>query len=252
MEAAARRPFGITEFEVSGPSGKRFEPTTERQLDADLRSLAERLPGAEKGVVAVVEFPGPRGVPDLLAVTRSFEALDCRLASGPPFIQSAADCAVVTSLDVGRTRSAMNVATTIGMSLPQATRRLRALEVAGAVISHGKGYRRSPAISPIGRMYAFEAKVSDWRRGLDQALRYSTWADASSLVLLRPPGDIADLIEKCTTLDIGLAIRDEWIRRPKLGRPYPPLRLEASERLALELSALRSKPFASSIGNENR
>jgi len=49
-------------------AGRRFEPTVERLLDDDLRRLAERLPGADQGVIISREFPGPRGVADLVAI----------------------------------------------------------------------------------------------------------------------------------------------------------------------------------------
>lgn len=238
MAPAAHRRHGLTEFTARSGGGMRFEPTIERELDDDLRSLAGGLPGGEDGLLAVVEFPGPRGVPDLIAVSRGFDALHRRLASGTPFVESSADCAVIAALDVNRTRSSANVVLRTGMSTEQVARRLRALSHSGIVVPHGTGYRRSAEVEPIGRMYAFEAKVSDWRRGLAQALRYSTWADASSLVLLRPPGNLDALTRRCAEVDIGLAVRSEWIRRPKLGRPRPALRLEASERLALEVSKL--------------
>lgn len=238
----------MAEFESPGGRGQRFEPTAERELDADLRALASGLPGASEGLLGVVEFQGPRGVPDLLVMTRGLGSLRHRLEHGAPFIDSPADCAVVTALNIKRPMTSNSVALATGMSLEQVERRLRALTYAGMVVTHGQGYCRRADLEPIGRTYAFEAKVSDWRRGLDQALRYSAWCDASSLVLLRGPADIVGLIEQCTQLDIGLAIRDEWVRRPRLGRPQPDLRLAASERLALQVSHLELKPFATGVG----
>lgn len=238
----------VAEFEVNSGRGQRFEPTLERELDADLRVLASGLPGATEGLLSVVEFPGPRGVPDLLAVAKGFASLRQRLANGAPYIESLADCTVVANLKVNRSVTGVGVATATGMSLEQVERRLRALAHSGLVTVHGQGYRRRPDLEPIGRAYAFEAKVSDWRRGLSQALRYSAWCDASSLVLLRAPSDLGTLIERCTYLDVGLAIRDEWVRKPRLGRPQSPLRLAASERLALEVSRLKSETLARTIG----
>jgi hypothetical protein len=238
----------FAEFEVDTPRGRRFEPTVERELDGDLRALARSLPGAGEGLVAALEFPGPRGVPDLLVVSRGLPALRRRLTSGVPYIESLADCVVVAALNVNRPLSSISVAAATGMSSVQVERRLRALAQLGLVTSHGNGYRRRSDLEPIGRTYAFEAKVSDWRRGLSQALRYSTWCDASSLVLMRAPGDMPSLTVRCANLNIGLAIRDQWIRRPRLGRPQPALRLVASERLAVEVSRLGSEPFASRVG----
>ncbi len=220
----------------------------ERELDSDLRMLASGLPGASEGLLGVVEFQGPRGVPDLLVMTRGLASLRHRLDNGAPFIESLADCAVVAALNIKRPMTSSSVASATGMSLEQVERRLRALAHAGVVVTHGLGFCRRADLEPIGRTYAFEAKVSDWRRGLDQALRYSAWCDASSLVLLRAPADMGSLIEHCNHLDIGLAVRDEWVRRPRLGKPQRALRLAASERLAQQVSRLEVKPFAPGVG----
>jgi hypothetical protein len=238
----------LAEFEVDTPRGRRFEPTLERELDGDLRALARAIPGAGEGLVAALEFPGPRGVPDLLVVARGLPALRRRLITGAPYVESLADCVVVAALNVNRPLSSTSVAAATGMSSAQVERRLRALAQLGLVTPHGNGYRRRFDIEPIGRTYAFEAKVSDWRRGLSQALRYSTWCDASSLVLMRAPAAMPSLTIRCADLNIGLAVRDQWIRKPRLGRPQPALRLAASERLAIEVSRLDSEPFASSVG----
>lgn len=247
MTLADHRPVVLTEFEAHGGRGNRFEPIQERVLDPDLRSLAGQLRSSDTQRLAVAEFSGPRGVPDLLVLAHGFEDLGRRLASGIPFVLSPADCAVAAPLSVNRTMGVGRVAGIAGMSVEQVDRRLRALAGTGAVRPHGSGYRRADVIEPIGRTYAFEAKVSDWRRGLSQAIRYSTWADASSLVLLRPPADFADLLAICINFDIGLAVRDEWVRRPRLVRPQKALRLEASERLAFEVSRKESEPLTNCV-----
>ena len=226
----------LVEFEVDTARGRRFEPTTERELDPALRTLAEGLPSANSGLLGVVEFPAPRGVPDLLCVTKGFDDLRRRLASGLPIIGSPSDCAVVAALSVNRTRSPQTIARTIGMSDTQVHRRLRALMHDGIVVPHGTGFRRAGGIGPVGRMYALEAKVSDWRGGLVQAMRYSAWADATVLALLRPPAHLQEVTDHCAALGVGLAVRDTWVRKPRLVPPQPALRLQASEQLALEVS----------------
>lgn len=181
-------------------------------------------------------------------MTRGLAALERRLDNGAPFIEGLADCAVLAALNVKRPTTSDTVASVTGMSLEQVERRLRALAQVGVVMTSSLGFCRRADLEPIGRTYAFEAKVSDWRRGLDQALRYSAWCDASSLVLLRPPADMVSLIARCNELDIGLAVRDEWVRRPRLGKPQRALRLAASERLARQVSRLQVKPFAHGVG----
>lgn len=229
----------LVEFEVDAARGRRFEPTVERELDPALRVLAEGLPSARNGLLGVVEFPAPRGVPDLLVVTNGYDDLRRRLSNSLPLISSPSDCAVVAAVDINRTRSAASVSRVTGMSISQVERRMRALVQQGILVPHGTGYRRRPEVVPSGRMYAFEAKVSDWRGGLVQAIRYSAWADATALVLLHRPGNLPEVVKHCTSLGVGLALGDTWIRRPKLIPPQPALRLQASEQLALEVSRAR-------------
>ena len=107
----------LAEFEAVGGRGQRFEPTVERELDSDLRVLAGGLPGANEGLLGVVEFQGPRGVPDLLVMTRGLPALRHRLDNGAPFVESLADCAVLAALNVKRPMTSRNVALVSGMSL---------------------------------------------------------------------------------------------------------------------------------------
>ena len=114
---------------------------------------------------------------------------------------------------------------------------MNALIRSGAVLREGKSYRRREGFAPAGRAYALEAKVSDWRRGLAQALRYSTWADASAVVLLREPNDLSSVAERFGDLRVGLAVGRRWIIRPRLQRPMPGRRLALAERLAERLHA---------------
>jgi len=220
-------------------AGRRFEPTVERLLDDDLRRLAERLPGADQGVIISREFPGPRGVADLVAITQSLHGLRARLQLGLPFLANLTDCIVVAALSPNRVKSTRTVARSTGMSIEQAERRLRALTSRGYVARVGGGFVRNPAIAPIGRAYALEAKVSDWQKGLSQAIRYSSWCDAAAVVLLNAPRDRSDVTDRFRRLGIGLAVQSTWVLRPRIGRPQPGFRLAMSEQLARNMSAHR-------------
>ncbi|RLP68342.1 hypothetical protein D9V29_14040 [Mycetocola manganoxydans] len=129
------------------------------------------------------------------------------------------------------------------MSRRQVAGYLRELETSGAVKEVAGKYRRHPAIVPVGRMYAFEAKVSDWNRAISQAARYSTWADASGVVLLHPPKNLTDVVRHAKSLRLGLAIGDKWIVQPTIGRRANALhagsRLLASERFIHSVGSLR-------------
>ncbi|MGA5465578.1 hypothetical protein [Mycobacterium sp. NPDC050041] len=237
MLSARQITDGIVEHVPSLPrAGRRFEPKGERLLDEDLKRLATRLPGASGGVIISTEFPGPRGVADLVAITQPFEDLRSRLALGLPFLTNVTDCLVVAATSPNRVRTTATVARSTGMSIERAERRLRSLASDGYLSRMGSGFVRNPGLKPIGRAYALEAKVNDWRKGLSQAVRYSSWCDAGAVVLLNSPRDLTDASSRCRRLGIGLAVRSRWVVRPKIGRPQPGFRLATSEQLAQSFS----------------
>lgn len=231
-DAMGCEPPALHELSAESRAGQRFEPTLERSLDDDLVSLAMRLPGAGEGVAVAREFPGGRGIADVVAVTRWHEGLRRRIATELPFLRSETDCAVVAGLAPNRTRTAKSLGKQLGMSEEQVRRRLRSLVTTGHAEIRGSGFRRAQDLKPIGRSYALEAKVSDWQKGMSQALRYSMWCDAASVVLLRPPRDLSKIRDRCATLSLGLAVEDRWLIRPRLGRPHAGLRLAMSEQWA--------------------
>jgi hypothetical protein len=211
------------------PPGRRFEPTIERALEPTVRELASRLPGSSSGVLATAQFAGPAGIADLVAVTQAQGLLAARLRLGAPPLVRLADTSVVAAVAVGRTTTVPHVAKALGISEAQAARRLRHLSDAGFLSQNGSGYRRHPKLVPIGRMYAFEAKVSDWRQAMAQALRYARWADAAGIVLLKPPRHAEALKSYARTLRIGVAVENRWLVRPVLQPVSPGLRLLSSE-----------------------
>lgn len=215
--------------------GRRFAPTDERLLEGSLRSLAGRLPGAGHEVVVSPEVSGPRGIADLVAVTRGSSDLEARLESGLPFLTNVTDCLIVAAASPKKVRRPATLAGNLGMSLDQVQRRLSSLTSRGYLIRSGTGFARAEGLKPIGRSYAFEAKVSDWQQGISQALRYSSWCDAAALVLLRPPRDLTEVQARCRALGIGLGVMDRWLVRPRLGHPQAGLRLAASEQWAENL-----------------
>lgn len=211
------------------PPGRRFEPVAERALEPVVRDLASRLPSSASGVLASAQFAGPTGVADFVAVTRAQEILPLRIDVDLPTISNLSDASVVSAIPVRRRIAPLDVAQAVGMSEAQTTRRLRQLRDTGAVIEYQGRYRRHPALVPVGHMYAFEAKVSDWRQATVQALRYARWADAAGIVLLKAPRDLERLKMHARSLRIGVAIGNRWLVRPALQPVSPGLRLFASE-----------------------
>lgn len=212
--------------------GRRFEPTKERLLDDDLVTLATQLPRAAEGLALVREFSGGRGVADAVAVTGWQEPMRQRMALQLPLLGNETDCSVLAALSPNQTRTVTSISKRLGMSDEQVVRRLRPLAAAGYVESRGSGFRRVQGLEPIGRAYALEAKVSDWKQGVGQALRYSTWCDAAAVVLLKPPRDLSDVKKRSSKLGLGLAAGGQWVVRPRLGRPHVGLRLAMSEQFA--------------------
>lgn len=211
-------------------SGRRFEPTAERVLHPALGTLAASLPGARGSLLTFDEFPGPVGMPDLVAVTRADAALYTRIEAGIAPVTSAADAAILSTVAIRRTTTVQTIRKCLGVtSGDQIERRIRRLLTTNALQSCGRGYRRNPALVPLGRMYALEAKVSDWQRAMAQALRYVRWSDAAAVVLLDPPKDLNPAREQARQLQLGLAVRDQWLVRPVLRPTTPGLRLLASE-----------------------
>jgi hypothetical protein len=110
-------------------------------------------------------------------------------------------------------------------------RRLGRLGRLGYVQPRGSGWSRAAELLPVGRLYALEAKVEDWRGALRQALMYATWADAAGVVLLQLPRDTTTLVQEARRLEIGLAHNERWLVRPRIHRHPLARRLLASEHL---------------------
>jgi len=229
-------------------AGHRFQSIAERELDTDLRSLAARLPHGDDDILLIPEFAGANGIADLVSLTRSREALHSRISSGIPFLTNLMDASIVASVPIGRTAAVSSTAVKLGMSERQLSGRVRRLVSNGSLLKFGHGFRRDPNIIPIGRMYAFEAKVTDWRRAMSQAVRYGTWSDAVGVVLLNRPRDISAAADRARTFKIGLAVGKTWIVRPRIRPNDVGLRLFASERFC-ETTALSSPLSTIAIGD---
>lgn len=208
--------------------GRLFQPIAETQLQPALRHLAHKLPGAARGLLLVPELVGPYGVVDLLAVTYIGDRVVRRWGSGVPPILSEIDAQVLAAAN-HRPKSLERLAQSTRRSQAALRRRLRDLVALGAMRVTEQGYTRAEAIQPIGRFWALEAKVDDWRRGLGQATQYGLWADASAVILGRLSTDASYLIGEAQRLNIGLAVESKWLVRPRIQKHAEFRRLWASE-----------------------
>ncbi|WP_301219392.1 hypothetical protein [Leifsonia virtsii] len=203
-------------------------------LDEPMRSLAARLPGAERGVLVVPEFSGPIGVADMVALVDPREELSLRLEAGIPPVLNLTLATVAAAVSAKRTTTLAAIGNSLQMSERQVSGYVRSLEAQGVIEASGSGFRRHPRLRPVGRLFAFEAKVSEWRKASHQAVRYASWSDAVAIVLLTVPRDSTDMLAAARRLRIGVAHGDRWLVQPNLPRrreSFTGARLVASERI---------------------
>lgn len=205
-----------------------FEPRAERALHPALIDIAHHLPGASRGCLAMADFQGPWGVPDLAALVARPANREVRQAAGVPPLLAEHDCRLVTYSNawIELEELGRRARVTTG----QVERRVSRLIRIGALERGPTGKLRSnPSIKPMGRLWALEAKVSDWRRGLAQAHRYRMWADASVLALGDTRASREAISRDARSLRIAVWISGRWLIRPQLAAPDRARRLWASE-----------------------
>lgn len=212
-------------------AGRRFEPVRERELSEDALAAASTLPGAHRGVRILLETAGPLGVPDLLAVVGPLSVLDDRLALPVPPLLNQVDAGVVAAAATSAPRTVASLARRVGWPEDTVARRLPHLVRSGALIRVGRDtYVRPEALQPVGRLYAIETKVKDWRRALRQARTYSVWSD--SYVIVMPAlgsGSLAGLMTAVGADNGGLVLDGKWVQRPRLLQRSTAQRLWGSE-----------------------
>lgn len=200
---------------TSGRAGRRFEAIDERSLHEQAVAAASSLPGAAAGVLLIPEMTGPIGIPDFLAVVGGRERIAQRVASGIPAITGELECAILACLFPRRPRKASSIATELQLADSYVQGKLTALARVGAVIPVGGSYTRAAALTPGGTLYAIEAKLKDWRRGVRQARGYRTWVNNYVLVM----GHVtersrASLLNELGSDKAGLYLDNGWIARP--------------------------------------
>ncbi|MGW1708256.1 hypothetical protein ACWCP8_22720 [Streptomyces sp. NPDC002206] len=240
LHAISQSSIGIFEgnFEyqtMASSNGVRFAPTKEAELDPALRRLASTLPRSKPGAIMMAEVPGPVGIPDLVALPGPGPALQRRLDSLIPPVLNPVGVEVLSALYVRREIGIEALKRKCGQSDRTVSRALRDLEKKGAAIANGKLWRKADAMIPVGNIYALEAKVDDWRKGVRQAFRYRAWCSSSALVLSRMPRNCDPLFSTVRRLGIGLALDDQWLVRPPLSKIAPKEMLWGSEHFVAAL-----------------
>lgn len=209
----------------------RFVPKQELELNPALAMLASKLPRSSRGLITISEFEGPVGIPDFIGVTSFTKSLGERKEAGVPPLTSLADATLLAFVSSARWSSAASLARRTRQDETALVKKLNRLERSGYLKFQGRLVQRAEFLKPIGRIYAFEAKVDDWRQASAQAFRYSRWSDAASIVLLRPPRNMDAVQAQAIRLKIGFAVEDRWIIRPVISPSDSGQRLLASEML---------------------
>lgn len=219
--------------------GRRFEPTHELELLPAALNACRALPIAHKRLTIVAEMTGPMGIPDLTALVGSDELLAARMGSPVRPLLHEVDAAVVGVAHPRMARTPQQFAAALGWPEETVRRRLIPLTRSGALVSIDRDrFRRDPALQPLGRVYAVEAKVRDWRRALHQVRTYSTWADSYVIVmgaLSKKPLD--QLTAEVTADRAGLVVDGRWVRRPTVHKLSPGRRLWTAEHIVAALRA---------------
>ena len=220
-------------------AGRRFEPIHELELEADALEAARALPGAHRGLLVLREMAGPFGVPDLLAVVGRQDLLERRRTLPVPPLLNQVDAGVVAAAAPRARRSPEALARRVGWPVDTVRRRLPELVRSGALIQVGQNsFVRPAALRPVGRLYAIETKVKNWRRALRQARAYSLWCD--SYVIVMPSlgsGSLAQVVDAVVSDGGGLMVAGRWVHRPRVGKRTAAQRLWGSEHLLAAMIA---------------
>lgn len=210
--------------------GRRFAPLEELSLEPSARQAIKALPGVRSGLTVVREAAGPFGIPDFVAMVGGKDRLSARRRLDVPPVLNEIDASLVSAAAVRRPFTIVTLANRAGLPQASAQRRLPGLLRTGALLGEGNGLTRPRDLVPIGRLYAIEMKVRDWRRAVHQCRRYALWTDSYVLVMRDVGGaGIHQLVGAVSVDGGGLVVGGKVLLRPQIGDIRPGRRLLASE-----------------------
>jgi hypothetical protein len=213
-------PTNLPDVHAGRPrAGRRFEPIAERMLSESALRAARTLPGAHRGVRILLETAGPFGVPDR------------RLALEVPPLLNQVDAGVISATAPAAARTLETLAKRLSWPVETVQRRLPHLLRIGALVRAGaETYVRPADLASVGRLFAIEAKVRDWRRALRQARTYSVWTDGYVIVMPEVgASSLPGLLAEVSRDRGGLMLNGKWVLRPRLLTRTPAQRLWGSE-----------------------
>jgi hypothetical protein len=228
-------PFPLQSARDKG--GRRFQPVREQILEEVALRASTALPGAVDGLLVLREVVGPLGIPDLVAVVGNSQAVTLRRKLRVPPLLNEIDAAMVGAASPRAPRRTETLARRLHWPVATLARRLPNLIRSGALIETSPGVVVRPeALQPIGRLYAIETKVADWRRAVRQGRAYQLWCDAYLVVMESlSSGALPKLLEATAEDGGGVVIGGRWLSRPKVRRRPDWKRLWGSEHVVAAL-----------------
>jgi DNA-binding Lrp family transcriptional regulator len=164
--------------------GRRFQPVHEQSLERVALEACASLPNAQGRLIVIKELAGPYGIPDLVAVIGNQQAARDRLALSVPPLLNELDAAIVATAAPRAPRSTATLARRLGWDAQTVLSRMPRLLEIGALSETGPGVVvRAAALEPIGRLYAIETKLANWRRAVRQGRNYQLWCDTYVVVM---------------------------------------------------------------------
>ncbi len=226
--------------------GRRFLPIEELQLEPDALGAIRGLPGAHREVAVFRELAGPFGIPDFVAIVGPKDALRERLSLKVPPVLNEIDAAIIAHVSPKAGKTTERIAERLGWPSSTIQRRVQGLLRIGALQDIGdRRYIRPSALSTVGRLYAIETKVRNFRRALRQARTYALWCD--NYVIVMPQLSEASLLSAGEAVKAdrgGLVVAGKWVQRIRATDLSAARRLWGSEHVVA--AALGSPTLAGS------
>jgi hypothetical protein len=191
------------------------------KLDGSEASMIPQIVGRASQLlgdtaISFQEFSVGRGIADLYIVSKDAVGYEARQRANIPAITDKQQNEIVNLLWANEGLSFGEVGELLrGKRITNIDSNLQSLlDFKALYVEDGRVYVKMPPTGTvIGYSVAIEAKVSDWRGGVKQALRYKNFADKSYLALYESHIKIArQNIKVFETLNIGLiGVSDEDI-----------------------------------------
>jgi hypothetical protein len=232
--------------------GQRFEPVQERFLRTDALDAIGALPHAHRGLSIWREVAGPYGIPDFLAVVGDPQKLADRSSLPVPPLLNEIDAGIVANAPLRSGLDAQGFAERLEWSPASIERRLPRLARIGALAERGDRFVRPKGLNPIGRVYAIETKVKDWRRALKQARTYGLWCDNYVVVMSAiSEGSLSEASANVAQDGGGLYVAGRWVLRPRAQNLNAARRLWGSEHVLAAIGRASSPALRGSKASKS-